>query len=125
MSGFVLDSGALIAMERDRGRASRLLIAILERSPRLTIPAGVLAQVWRVGRRQARLARLLKLDHVEVVPLDGPSAQAVGALIGSCAHSDIVDVHVALCARRRGQTVATSDPEDLRRVDPGVSLLPL
>jgi hypothetical protein len=112
-------------MERDRGRASRLLIAILERSPRLTVPAGVLAQVWRDGRRQARLARLLKLDHVEVVPLDGPSAQAVGALIGSCGHSDIVDVHVALCARRLGQTVATSDPEDLRRVDPGVSLLPL
>jgi len=32
-------------------------------------------------------------------------------------HSDMVDAHVVLCARRTGQQVVTSDPDDLRRLD--------
>ncbi len=123
--GFVLDSGALIAIERDRGRASRLMIAVLERAPALTVPAGVLAQVWRDGARQARLARLLRDPRLLVAPLDRAAAQAVGALIARSGHPDIVDVHLALCARRLGQTVVTSDVDDLRRVDPQLPILRL
>lgn len=123
--GFVLDSGALIAVERDRGRASRLMIAVLERSSALTIPAGVLAQVWRDGSRQARLARLLRDTRVAVAVLDRPAAQAVGLLVARCGHADVVDVHVALCARRFGQTVVTADPDDLRRIDAGLPILSL
>lgn len=123
--GFVLDSGALIAIERNRGRASRLMIAIVERAPALTIPAGVLAQVWRDGSRQARLARLLRSPRVVVVPLDQPTAQAIGVLIARCGHPDIVDVHLALCARMLGQHVVTSDPDDVRRVDPAVGIISL
>jgi predicted nucleic acid-binding protein len=123
--GFVLDSGALIALERDKGRASRLLIAVLERAPQLTISAGALAEVWRDGSRQTRLARLLKARSVDVVPLDREFARAVGELIGASGHPDVVDVHVALCARQRDQPIVTSDAEDLRRVDPRLLIVEL
>ena len=38
-------------------------------------------------------------------------------------HADIVDVHVALCARERRHAVVTSDPDDIARVDPRLPLI--
>jgi len=35
----------------------------------------------------------------------------------------MVDAHVVLCARRTGQQVVTSDPDDLRRLDPRLKLV--
>jgi len=123
MSGVVLDAGALVALERGDGRV-RALLRIVDR---VTIPAGVLAQVWRTGTgRQTTLARLLTdRDVVEVVALDELQARAVGRRIAQCAHPDVVDVHVALCGRRTGHPVVTSDPEDIARADPGVEVIPL
>jgi len=37
--------------------------------------------------------------------------------------ADVVDAHVAVCARRANQQVVTSDPEDLRMLDPTISLV--
>lgn len=59
----------------------------------------------------------------DLVPLDGPDATSVGLLLAESGTSDIVDAHVVLCARRTKQTVATSDPGDLRRLDPRVRLI--
>lgn len=122
MSGVTLDAGALLALERGGGRLRELL----RRVNRVCIPAGVLAQVWRTGTgRQVPLARLIAdRDVVEVVALDEDEACAVGRRIAQCAHPDIVDVHVALCARLRGQTVVTSDPDDIARADPGLDIVP-
>jgi hypothetical protein len=65
MAGLTLDSGALIAFERnDRPMVAIVARAVQQRIP-LTVPAGVVGQVWRDGRRQARLARLLGSDIVE------------------------------------------------------------
>jgi hypothetical protein len=36
-----------------------------------------------------------------------------------------VDAHVVLCARRAGQAVVTSDPDDLRHLDPSLTLVTL
>jgi hypothetical protein len=30
---------------------------------------------------------------------------------------------VVICARRAGQQIVTSDPDDLRRLDPGIGLV--
>ena len=38
---------------------------------------------------------------------------------------DVTDAHVVLCAKRARQAVVTSDPEDLRSLDPRVELVPL
>lgn len=121
MRGFTFDAGALLALERGDGRIRELL----RRAERVSIPAGVLAQVWRTGTgKQTPIARLLRdRDVVEIVVLDEEEACAVGRRIAQCAHPDVTDVHVALCARQRGHVVVTSDPEDLARADPGVAIV--
>jgi predicted nucleic acid-binding protein len=65
---------------------------------------------------------LLADPLVRVPPLDHLTARAVGVLCGRSGHADIVDVHVALHAREQGHTVVTSDPDDLRAIDPSISL---
>ena len=121
--GLTLDTGALLALERGSPRVRALLRRALEAGLPLSVPAGVVAQAWRGGPRQARVARLLADPDVRVVPLDDMTARAVGLLCGRSGHRDIVDVHVALLAQEQGHTVVTSDPEDLSAVYPGLPLI--
>jgi hypothetical protein len=122
-AGVVLDSGALIAFERgDRGVVA-LVARALERGAPLAVPAGVVAQVWRDGARQARLARLLAAPIAGVVALDDHAARAVGQLLGVSGTTDVVDAAVVWCARTRGMAVVTSDPDDLRRIDGSVQVV--
>jgi hypothetical protein len=55
--------------------------------------------------------------------LDREEAQATGSLCGKSGTSDIVDASVALLARRSGAAIVTSDPADLRRIDPSLDLV--
>ena len=93
---------------------------VLRRGILPTVPAGVLAQVWR-GGPQAGLSRLLKGCQVE--PLVEEQARAVGQLAGLSGHDDTVDVAVVEGAVRRSDAVVTSDPDDLRRVADAVSAM--
>ncbi len=77
--------------------------------------APVVAQAWRDGARQARLARLLR-DSVDVVPYDDALARQAGELLAATGLSDAVDAGVAVLAHRRAGIVVTSDPEDLTRL---------
>lgn len=118
MPGLTLDAGALVALDRnDRPTVLRLRMA-LTNGLAVAIPAGVLAQVWRDGRRQARLARLLSSTGVEVEPLDETRAREAGQLCGVRGTSDIIDASVVLCAKARGHRIISSDVDDLRRLDP-------
>ena len=117
-----LDTGALIAIERRSRRMQALLDEIDRRDWEVAVPAGVVAQAWRGGPRQARIAALLSDERTEVVPLDDLAARAVGLLCGRSGHIDVVDVSVAICARQRNRHVVTSDPEDLRAVDDALIL---
>jgi hypothetical protein len=119
----VLDAGAFIAFERNDRRVRALVELAVAHRGALHATAGVVAQVWRDGRRQARLARLLGSGVVEVHSLDLAEAQATGVLCGQSGHEDIVDASIVLLARREGAVVVTSDPDDLRRVDPDVDLV--
>lgn len=89
----------------------------------LFVPAGVLGQVWRTGSRQARLARLLTSPHVRVISLDMAEARAAGQLCGTTGTSDVIDASVVVCAVKRGTAILTSDPDDLRRLDPSIELI--
>ena len=89
------------------------------------LDAGVLAQVWRNGRRQARLAGLLRLPVCEVASLDEPQARVAGRLLGLSGTTDVVDASVALLARRRGLPVVSSDADDLHRLDPTLDVFPI
>jgi hypothetical protein len=81
--------------------------------PPVRTSAVVLAQVWRDGRRQARLARLLHAMHVTA--LDEAEGRQVGELLDRTGTSDPADAALAL-AVRPGDRVVTSDPDDLRHL---------
>jgi hypothetical protein len=67
------------------------------------------AQVWRDGARQARLASVLM--GVEVHALD--DGRAVGVLLAGSGGSDVVDAHVVFLGAALSQRVLTGDPDDL------------
>ena len=108
----VLDAGALLAAERGHGFVVALVKRELlaRRVPRTH--GGVIGQAWRGGRgRQARLARFLA--GVDVVALDDARGRRAGVLLGRAGTADVIDAAVALLASD-GDTILTSDPEDLR-----------
>jgi predicted nucleic acid-binding protein len=123
--GFCLDAGALIALDRGQSRVVHLLDRVIAVGGAVEIPTPVIAQVWRDGSRQARLARLLGASDVVLVGLDAEMARAVGVLCGSVGVADVVDGHVALHARRRDLAVLTSDPDDIARLDPTLTIVPV
>lgn len=108
------DTGALIAADHGERRLWARHRALLERRAIPTVPAPVLAQAWRGGSRQALLARLLAGCKVE--PLDDGQARLVGALAAHAGTTDVVDATVVEGARRRGDTVISSDPDDIRSI---------
>jgi hypothetical protein len=112
VSGIVLDTGALIALERnDRELWAVLKLAAL-RNVDVLVPSTALAQVWRGTARQARVASALK--HCVIAGFDA-LARRVGELCGASRTEDICDAHVALVAAMRGDVLYTSDLGDLRR----------
>jgi hypothetical protein len=125
MSGLTLDTSALIAFERNDRRVVAMIGRALSLGIRLAVPAGVVGQAWRDGRRQARLARLLGSDLIEVEVLDDKRARAAGQLCGATQTDDVIDASVVLCARARGHGVLTSDIDDLRRLDSSLRYVPV
>lgn len=111
MPALILDSGALIAIER----GDRHVGAILHEAASAGIDAltstACLAEVWRDPARQARLARALR--GIVEVPLDSNAARGCGMLLARMRASDIADAAVALIVRH-ADTVLTSDPDDIR-----------
>lgn len=87
------------------------------------IPAGALAQVWRDGARQARLAALISASTTRVEALTEALAKAAGQLCGLRGTADVVDASVALAARQTGGVVVTADAEDLLRLDPRLTIV--
>jgi predicted nucleic acid-binding protein len=123
VNGIVFDSGGLIALERNNRRIFSILDTALKDGDRLIVPATALAQVIRNPARQVRLWRMIQFDKTEVIPLDGSQAQAVGALLARTNTSDIADAHVVICAQTGGYAIVTSDPLDLKRLDPTLRLI--
>jgi hypothetical protein len=60
VAGLTLDAGSLIAYERGDERIREILTVAYARGLVPTIPAIVLAEVWRRDARDARVARLIK-----------------------------------------------------------------
>lgn len=87
------------------------------------VPAGVVAQTWRGTARQQAVARLLKADGVRTDPLDAQTALAVGTRLGAAGTADVVDGHVAILAARVRGVVYTSDPDDIRALDPSLQIV--
>lgn len=107
----VLDSGALIALEKnDRAMWRRLKAALLAKSVPVS-HGGIVGQAWRGGGpRQALLA--LALAGIDVRPLDDSLGRAAGRLLARDGSADVVDAALVLLAED-GDDIVTSDPEDI------------
>ena len=114
-AAIVLDTGALIALDRNDRQMWAVLRVAADAGRSVYVPAGVIAQAWRDGSRQSLLSRALR--YCEEVPLDGVAARAAGLLCGQAATADVIDASVALTAsmlaRFESPSVFTSDPHDI------------
>jgi hypothetical protein len=107
----VFDAGALVALDRNDRELWADLRNAAAAGIKVFVPSAALAQAWRGGSRQARLAQALL--HVERASFD-EVAIAAGELCGRAGTEDVVDASVALVAARPGIThVYTSDEEDI------------
>jgi len=123
--GLAFDAGGLIALERQNRYVLGLVGTVLKNNGRLVVPGTVLAQVLRNPARQVGLWRVIQYPKTKVIALDDKGAQAVGSLLARSGTSDIVDAHVVICAQDSGFAVLTSDPSDIRRLDPELELIPV
>jgi hypothetical protein len=96
-AGLTLDAGALIAYERAAPGILQVLRRAFNGNVTPTIPAVVLAEVWRGDAKDARVAQLLKWCVVEA--LDESRARAAGALRRSTTGAGAVDACVAVGVR--------------------------
>ena len=122
-AAITLDTGALIALDRGDKCMIALLHQVLAQGCTFRVPAGVVGRAWRNGRVQVTLARFLRAEEVEIVPLDDQLARSCGELCGATNTSDIIDASVVILARERRVTIVTSDPHDLRRLDPAAPVV--
>jgi hypothetical protein len=123
-TGLTLDAGALLALDHPASAIAmqaRLTEAV-RRGGTICVPVGAIAQAWR-SSRQVRLARLLKSRDIDVAVMTPNVARSAGLLCARSGHDDVIDVHVALCARERRHAVITSDPDDISRVDPALPVI--
>jgi len=110
----VLDSGALLALERnDRPMWRRMKAAYLAGQVPVS-HGGVVGQAWRGrGPRQALLARALAA--IDVRALDEVLGRQAGELLAAARQDDVVDAALVLLAAD-GDHIVTSDVDDLKRL---------
>jgi predicted nucleic acid-binding protein len=128
MRGFVLDSGALIALERQVPMMRGLLDRALDGTVEIVIPRTVIAQMWRGTPRQANVHRLINavsdpLAQVIIDELTADRAKQIGLAVGKTSHPDIVDAHVALAAAECGHAVLTSDDADIAKLSSDIVIV--
>jgi predicted nucleic acid-binding protein len=75
------------------------------------VPAVVLTEWWRAGQREKE--RLALLRSLRVEPLVEHVARLAGVALGRTRGAGAIDAIVMASAALRGDTVYTSDPDDL------------
>jgi hypothetical protein len=107
----ILDTGALIALERnDRAMWQRLKAALQAREAPIS-HGGIVGQAWRGrGSRQALLAKALNM--IDFRRIDAELGRAAGELLARAKQDDVIDAALVLLAND-GDRIITSDPEDL------------
>lgn len=106
------DTGALIALERNKQRAVAIFQNAFRRGEDITVPAAVITEWWR-GRTDIRDDIL---DSVVVELLTSAIAKAAGEALADVKGATAIDAIVMASAALRGDLVLTSDVHDLERL---------
>jgi predicted nucleic acid-binding protein len=107
---YVFDTGALIAAERGKERASRFLRMVRIGQAQIIVPLPVVAEWWR-GRSDAReeiLAATQIVASIEVAKAAGIALASVKDIHGKLA----IDAMVMATAALMDASVVTGDPDD-------------
>ena len=126
MAGLTLDSGAFIAFERADRRIVAHLKQAEQRGCELTVSTAVVAEVWRKGRRSARMGELLGACVIE--PVDEELARSAGEALARVRDGEVVDAIVRASAARCADRVLATDADDMTRLQapfPSVRVIPL
>jgi predicted nucleic acid-binding protein len=110
MTRVVLDAGAFVAYEKGDPLVRARLAAAQRLGLELATTSPVVGQVWRDGRRQVLIARLISATNVDAP--DELAARRAGELLAKTRTHDIVDALIAGHAKD-GDTVLTSDPDGI------------
>ncbi|MDQ6730336.1 MAG: hypothetical protein M3022_08535 [Actinomycetota bacterium] len=113
MAALILDTGALIAIDRGDRRVGAVLHEAARHRIDVITSSACVAEAWRDPARQARLARALA--GVVERSLDPAAARECGMLLGRTRTSDIADAAVALLAGA-DDVVLTSDAGDIEHL---------
>jgi predicted nucleic acid-binding protein len=116
--GLTLDTGALIGLERRRHAIRKVVAAAVENDVPIVVPTVVLAEWWRRGAHEKE--RTLILRAVRLEALDPHVARLAGIAVGIVPGAGTIDAIVMASASLRGDTVYTSDLDDLTRLREGV-----
>jgi hypothetical protein len=112
VSRFVLDAGALIALDGNDALVWQLYKSARRDRVPLVTHGGVIAQVVRSGG-QARLAQAI--PAFDVIALDIALGRATGYLLAASRTDDVIDAAlVVIC--EKGDTILTSDVDDIERL---------
>jgi len=110
--GLTFDTGALIGIERARHHMRKVFDAAVMHDVRVTVPAVVVAEWWRQGRKEKERAQLLRA--VVVDPLADHVARLAGIALTLVPRAQTIDALVmASACQRQNEIVYTSDVDDL------------
>jgi len=109
----ILDAGALVAVDRRNRLIGAQLRLVQQRGTPIRVSSAVVGQVWRDGRRQSNLARVLAGVGIEALGQD--DGKRIGELLALSGSADVVDAHVALITAH-ADLVLTSDPGHIRQL---------
>lgn len=110
----VFDTGAMIALERRQRTALEVLQLAKEDGEELVIPAAVVAEWWRAGKREKERSRILRLFKFEApTPQVARLAGVAMGLVGA----GLADALVMAGASVHGDVVYTSDVRDFARLN--------
>ena len=112
--GLTFDTGALIGLERRRHAIRKVFAAAIKNDIAIVVPTVVLAEWWRRGSCEKERATILRAVRLEA--LDAHVARLAGISVGLVPGAGTIDAIVMASASLRGDTVYTSDLDDLTRL---------
>lgn len=117
--GLTFDTGALIGLERYRHHMRKVFDVAVTHDVRITVPAVVVAEWWRLGEKEKDRAKLLRAVTVE--PVTEVVARLAGIALTLVLRAQTIDAIVmASASQRPGEVIYTSDPKDLEALRSGV-----